>query len=74
MGAVEAGLWLTYNAVMAVPGIKIKALAQELGVTSRAVIDRCRAEGLWVQNSVTKLTSAQAARVRTWFDDVARKP
>jgi hypothetical protein len=47
--------------------ISIKSLARELDVTSRAVIDRCRSEGLWVQNSITKLTPKQAEMVRSWF-------
>jgi len=47
--------------------IKIKDLARELGVPSRVLIDRCRAEGISVQNSITKLTPAQAERVRAWF-------
>ena len=52
---------------LAKKGIKIKELAGELGVTSRQLIDRCRAEGLSVQNSVTKLPPADEHRVRAWF-------
>lgn len=48
-------------------GIKIKDLARELGVTSRELIDRCRAEGLFVQNSITKLDRNKEKRVRGWF-------
>jgi len=44
-------------------------LARELGVTSRELINRCRAEGLFIQNSITKLDAGQVARVRAWFDD-----
>ena len=58
---------MRYNASMAKKGIKIKDLAQSLGVTSRALIDRCRAEGIAVQNSVTKLDVAQERQVRTWY-------
>jgi len=52
---------------MAKKGSKIKELAIELGVTTRQIIDRCRAEGLNVQNSVTRITPADVARVRAWF-------
>jgi hypothetical protein len=48
-------------------GIKVKTLAKELGVTSRAIIDRCRAEGIPVQNSLTKLDRATEQSVRKWF-------
>lgn len=47
--------------------ISIKFLARDLGITSRALIERCRVEGLWVQNSITKLTPRQAETVRMWF-------
>ena len=56
---------------MAKSGVKIKELARELGVTSRQVIDRCRAEGLFVQNSITKLTAEQERQVREWFRDAS---
>ncbi len=52
---------------MAKKGIKVKDLARELGVTSREVIERCRAEGLAVQNSITKLNVECERRVRGWF-------
>lgn len=47
--------------------IKLKDLARELGITSRQLIDRCRAEGLFVQNSITKLDRQAEAKVRGWF-------
>jgi len=58
---------LPYDAPVAKKGIKVKDLARELGVTSRAVIERCRAEGLPVQNSITKLDPPAEAAVRQWF-------
>ena len=48
-------------------GIKIKELAKELGVTSRELIDRCRAEGLPVQNSATKVRVELERVIRAWF-------
>jgi hypothetical protein len=52
---------------MAKKGIKVKDLARELGVTSRALIDRCRAEGMAAQNSITKLNVECERRVRGLF-------
>ncbi len=56
---------------MAKKGIKVKELALELGLTSRQLIDRCRAEGLPVQNSITKLNPELERIIREW---VARGP
>ncbi|MFQ5590892.1 MAG: hypothetical protein ACE5HE_07005 [Phycisphaerae bacterium] len=52
---------------MARTKIRIKDLAAEFGVTSRQVIDRCRAEGLSVQNSISRLPRDQERLVRSWF-------
>jgi hypothetical protein len=52
---------------MAQKGIKVKDLARALGVTSRELIDRCRAEGMAVQNSITKLNVESERRLREWF-------
>lgn len=52
---------------MAKKGISVKQLAQEFGMTSRRLIDRCRAEGVPVQNSITKLDKATERTVRAWF-------
>ena len=47
--------------------IKLKDLAHELGLTSRELLDRCRAEGVNVQNSITKLRIEQERLVRSWY-------
>ncbi len=52
---------------MAKRGIRVKDLARELGVTSRELLNRCRAEGIPVQNSITKLGHNVEQLVRTWF-------
>ena len=52
---------------MAKRGTKVKELARELGVTSHAIIARCRAEGHSVQNSITRLNPQLERAVRTWF-------
>ena len=54
---------------MAKKGIKVKELAKELGVTSRELIDRCRAAGVAVQNSITKLDGETETRVRQLFQE-----
>ena len=59
---------------MAKKGIKIKDLAKDLGLTSRSLIDRCRAEGVPIQNSITKLDRATEARVRGWFGQAPARP
>ena len=57
-----------YDRGMPGKGIKVKELARQTGVTSRQIIDRCRAEGIPVQNSITKLTPQVERTVRVWFD------
>ena len=52
---------------MAKKGTKVKELAAELGVTSHAIIARCRAEGCAVQNSITRLKPELERSVRAWF-------
>jgi len=48
-------------------GPKIKELAVEFGVTARVVIDRCRAEGLPAQNSLTRIKPGDERLIRSWF-------
>ena len=48
-------------------GLKIKELAQELGITSRTLIDKCRESGIPAQNSITKLSEAHANQARKLF-------
>ena len=50
--------------------VKIRELARELGVTSRRVIDWCRAEGIPAQNSIARLHPDAALRVREHFGSV----
>ena len=56
---------------MAKKGTKIKDLARELRVTSRALIDRCRELEIGAQNSITKLNPRDEARLRENFSKVA---
>lgn len=50
-------------------GIKIKELAKEIGITSRQLLNRCRIEGIPVQNSITRLKPDIEKQIRSWFDD-----
>ena len=52
---------------MAKQWIKVKDLSRDLGVTSRAIIDRCRDHGHPVQNNVTRLRPDIERAVRAWF-------
>ncbi|MFH0983826.1 MAG: hypothetical protein V2A79_20110 [Planctomycetota bacterium] len=52
---------------MAKKGPKVKELAVELGVTARAIIERCRAAGVPVQNSITRLNPELEQILRAWF-------
>ncbi|MCP4251035.1 MAG: hypothetical protein GY778_28695 [bacterium] len=54
---------------MSAKGVKIKELARELGVTSRAVIDRCRSGGFFVQNSITRVDPHLERQIRAWFTE-----
>ena len=53
---------------MSKKGTKIKDLARDLGLTSRQLIDRCRSEGIPVQNSITRIDDRTEQAVRGWFD------
>jgi len=54
-------------------GIKVRDLASELGVTARQLIDRCRAEGISVQNSITRLAPEIERTIRSWFAEESLK-
>ena len=54
---------------MAKRGVKVRELARELGVSSRSVIDRCRASGIPAQNNITRLSPEHCALLRVWFTD-----
>ena len=55
-------------------GPKVRELAGELGVTSRELIDRCRAEGLKLQNSITRIKPQDVPLVRTWLNADSTSP
>ena len=55
-------------------GPKVRELAQDLGVTSRELIDRCRAEGLKLQNSITRIKPELVPVVRGWLSAQSTTP
>lgn len=55
-------------------GPKVRELAEELGVTSRELIDRCRAEGLKLQNSITRIKPEMVPLVRGWLNAESKTP
>jgi translation initiation factor IF-2 len=45
-------------------------LARELGVASKAILDKCEAEGMELKGGhMTPLTAGQAATIREWFSE-----
>jgi translation initiation factor IF-2 len=54
-------------------GIRVNQLAKELGVTSKDILDKCRAEGLGekVPNHMSVLSIGLSETVREWFSSVA---
>jgi translation initiation factor IF-2 len=44
-------------------------LARELGVTSKDILAKCRAEGLDIKNHMTALSAGLEATVREWFSE-----
>jgi translation initiation factor IF-2 len=49
--------------------IRVHILAKELGVTSKAILDKCRAESLDVKNHMTVLSAGLEATIREWFSE-----
>ena len=50
-------------------GIRVNQLAKELGITSKEILEKCRAEGLAekVPNHMSVLSIGLAETVREWF-------
>ncbi len=49
--------------------IRVHILAKEINVTSKAILDKCRAEGLDVKNHMTVLSAGLEATIREWFSE-----
>ena len=50
---------------------RIFELAQELGITSKAILDKCRAEGIGLKNHMAPVPAGLESDIREWF---ARSP
>jgi translation initiation factor IF-2 len=48
---------------------RVHLLAKELGVKSKAIIEKCQAEGLDIQNHMSTISAGLAATIREWFSE-----
>jgi len=48
---------------------RVHILAKELGVTSKAILEKCRAENLDVKNHMSTISVGLAATIREWFSE-----
>ena len=50
---------------------RVFELARTLGVTSKVVLEKCRAEGLDIKNHMSTLSAGLEATIREWFSESA---
>ena len=48
---------------------RVHLLAKELGVKSKAIIEKCQAEGLDIKNHMSTISFGLAATIREWFSE-----
>ena len=48
---------------------RVHLLAKELGVKSKAIVEKCQAEGLDVKNHMATISAGLAATIREWFSE-----
>jgi len=48
---------------------RVHILAKELGVKSKAIVEKCQAEGLDVKNHMATISLGLAATIREWFSE-----
>jgi len=48
---------------------RVHILAKELGVKSKAIVEKCQAEGLDVKNHMATISAGLAATIREWFSE-----
>ncbi|MGB2823342.1 MAG: translation initiation factor IF-2 N-terminal domain-containing protein, partial [Phycisphaerae bacterium] len=53
---------------------RIFEIARDLGVTSKMVLTKCRAEGLDVKNHMSTVSAGLQATIREWFTEESRSP
>ena len=49
--------------------MRVHILAKELGVTSKTILEKCRAEGLELKNHMSALSAGLEATIHEWFSD-----
>jgi len=49
--------------------IRVHTLAKELSVKSKAILDKCQAEGLDIKNHMSILSAGLEATIREWFSE-----
>ncbi|HPD47509.1 MAG TPA: translation initiation factor IF-2 [Anaerohalosphaeraceae bacterium] len=54
---------------MAKATTRVHLLAKELCVTSKAIVEKCQAEGLDVTNHMSTISAGLAATIREWFSE-----
>ncbi len=54
---------------MAKATTRIHILAKELGVKSKAIVEKCQAEGLDVKNHMSTISIGLSATIREWFSE-----
>jgi translation initiation factor IF-2 len=48
---------------------RVHILAKELGVKSKAIVEKCQAEGLDIKNHMATISAGLAATIREWFTE-----
>jgi translation initiation factor IF-2 len=48
---------------------RVHLLARELGVKSKAIVEKCQAEGLDIKNHMSTISAGLAATIREWFSE-----
>ena len=48
---------------------RVFEIARELGVTSKVVLAKCRAEGLEIKNHMSTVSAGLEATIREWFSE-----
>ena len=49
--------------------MRVHTLAKQLNVTSKVVLEKCKAEGLNVENHMSTLSAGLEATIREWFSE-----
>ena len=53
--------------------MRVHLLADELGVSSKDILAKCRREGLDIRNHMSALSAGQVATIREWFSEGAHQ-